>query len=89
MPKESRQNLNILKTKRAFKTKLKAIFINFQGLSLKHIIKNFFGKWEPDFNETGFMSGKKKTLNLKSSYLRYLKEKNHGIWHVNLNMVFP
>ena len=30
----------------------------------------------------------KKTLNLKSSYLRDFKEKNQEIWNVNSNVVF-
>ena len=36
-----------------------------------------------------FMFGKKKTLHLKSSYVRYFKEKNHEIWNVNSNMACP
>ena len=35
------------------------------------------------------MFGKKKTQNLKSSYLCYLMEKNHEIWNANPNMAFP
>ena len=35
------------------------------------------------------MFRKKKTLDLKSSYLRYLSEKNHEIWNVDSDMVFP
>ena len=38
-----------MKTKRAFKMKLKAFFINFKWLSLKQIKINFFGRWESDF----------------------------------------
>ena len=34
MAKKSRQNLNILRTKRAFKVKWKAFFIIFKGLSV-------------------------------------------------------
>ena len=37
MTKKSRQKLNIWTTKRAFKMKLKAFFINFKGLSWKQI----------------------------------------------------
>ena len=36
-----------------------------------------------------FMFGKKTTQNLKSSHLRYFKEKNQKIWNVNSSMVFP
>ena len=35
------------------------------------------------------MFGKKKTLNLKSPYLRYFKEKSYEIWYVNSSMVYP
>ena len=42
------KNLNILRSKRAFKMKEKAFFIIFKGLSLKEI--NFFGRWEFVFN---------------------------------------
>ena len=35
------------------------------------------------------MFGKKKILNIKSSYLPYFKEKNHEIWNVNSKRVFP
>ena len=34
------------------------------------------------------MFGKKKSLNLKSSYLRYFKEKSHEIWNVNFKHGF-
>ena len=34
------------------------------------------------------MFEKKKTKNLKSSYIRYFIEKNHEIWNVTSNMVF-
>ena len=44
------KNLNILRSKRAFKIKEKAFFIKFKGLSLKGIKKSFFGRWESDFN---------------------------------------
>ena len=37
MAKNSRQDLNILRTNRAFKTKQKAFFIIFKGLSLKQV----------------------------------------------------
>ena len=44
MTKKSRQK----RTKRAFKMKKKAFFINFKGLSLKQIKRILFGRWEPD-----------------------------------------
>ena len=34
------------------------------------------------------MLGKNKTLNWKSSCLRYFKERNHEIWNVHSNMFF-
>ena len=42
--KNQDKNLNILKTKRAFKMKLKAIFITFKGLPVTQT-KIFFGRW--------------------------------------------
>ena len=47
-PKSQDKYLNNLRTKRAFRMKLKAFFIIFEGLLLKPIY--FFGRWEPDFN---------------------------------------
>ena len=44
-----KNNLNVLKTKSAFKMKWKVFFIIFEGVSLKQIIKTFFGRWESDF----------------------------------------
>ena len=44
------KNLNILRTKRAFKIEQKTFFIVFKGLSLTQI-KNFFGRREPDFKD--------------------------------------
>ena len=38
-----------MRTKWAFKIKQKKFFIIFQGLSLKQIKRNFFGRWESDF----------------------------------------
>ena len=43
MTKRSWQNLNILRTKRAFKMKSKAFFIIFKGLSMMQITDIFFG----------------------------------------------
>ena len=51
-PKSHDKNLNILRTKRAFKIKYKAFFITFKGLSVNPIMQSFFfGSWEPDFKE--------------------------------------
>ena len=47
-PKSQDKNLNILRTKIAFKIKYKTFFIIFEGLSLKQIII-FFGRWESHF----------------------------------------
>ena len=48
--KNQDKNLDILKTKKAFKIKQKVLFfLIFKGLSLKPK-KNFFGRWESDFN---------------------------------------
>ena len=41
-PKSQDRNLNILRTKRAFKMKYKAFFSNFKGLSLKQIKQFLF-----------------------------------------------
>ena len=46
--KSQDRNLNILRTKRAFKMKQKTFFINLEGLSLNQI-KIFFGRSESDF----------------------------------------
>ena len=46
MTKKLRKNLNILRTKKAFKMKHKAFFMIFKGLSLKQEKQNFFGRWE-------------------------------------------
>ena len=35
------------------------------------------------------MFGKKKMQNLKSSFLCYFMERNHEIWNINSNIVFP
>ena len=43
-PKIQDKNLNILRTKKAFKVKQKAFFIMFKGLSLKQIKQFFFGR---------------------------------------------
>ena len=43
MTKKSWQNLNILRTKRAFRMKSKAFFIIFRGLSMMQITDIFFG----------------------------------------------
>ena len=52
MTKKSRQKLNSLRTKRAFKIKQKAFFITFKVLSLK-LIKQFVLEGEsPTLNET-------------------------------------
>ena len=51
MAKIHHEKLNILKTKRAFKMKLKAFFIIFKGLSMKQIIF-FFRRLESDFNNS-------------------------------------
>ena len=45
-PKGQDKNLNISRTKRAFKMKQKVFFIIFKGLSLKQIKRIFFGRWE-------------------------------------------
>ena len=52
-PKSQDKNLNILRTKKVFKMKQKAFFINFEGLSLKQIKKNLFGRWESNVNSRG------------------------------------
>ena len=44
------KTLNILRTKRAFKMKSKAIFIIFKELSIRQITQIFSGRWETDFN---------------------------------------
>ena len=51
MTKKSRQHLNILRTKRAFKMKKKTFFIIFKGLSLNQI-------------KTIFLEGERLTLNI-------------------------
>ena len=43
--KSQQKSLNILRTKRTFKVKLKAFFINFKGLALNQW-KQFFGRWK-------------------------------------------
>ena len=47
--KSQDKNLNILRTKRAFKMKQKTFCIIFKGLSLKQITIIFLGRWEFDF----------------------------------------
>ena len=49
-PKSDGKNLNILRTKRAFKMKQELFSIIFKGLSMKQIMQIFFERWESDFN---------------------------------------
>ena len=44
------KNLNILRTKRAFNMKQKALFKILKGLSMKQITQFFFESRESDFN---------------------------------------
>ena len=52
--KNQDKNVHILRTKRAFKMKYKPFFISFEELSLKEMIKKFFGGWVSDFKFNSF-----------------------------------
>ena len=48
-PKSRDKNLNILRTKRAFKMKQKEILTSFKGLSMKQITQILLARWGSDF----------------------------------------
>ena len=50
LPKIHDKNLDILRTKRAFKMKLKEFFIIFKGLSMKRMTQFFLGGESPTLN---------------------------------------
>ena len=52
MTKMSKEKFKYLENETSFYDEIKIIFHHFKGLSLKQIKRNFFGRWETDFNKS-------------------------------------